>query len=371
MKMVTIVYGTRPEAIKIAPVARLLSGEPDFDVRLVSTGQHRDMLHPVEELFELRPDVRFETMRKGQRLGELFGRVTTALDAELEENRPDVLIVHGDTSTAAAAALAGFHHQVPVAHLEAGLRSGDLSQPFPEEGNRVLISRITGLHLAPTTSSRENLRREGVPDSQIVVTGNTVIDAMKWASASAEAHPWPHGLEALNEPGRGRKLVLVTLHRRENIDSGIGKIADGLATLLRRHPELVLVLPLHGNPIVRQAVTEHLEGVPNALLVEPVDYLTMTKLLAESWLVITDSGGIQEEAPAFGVPVLVARETTERPEAIDAGVAELIGSDATRLVTRVEQFLADETAWSAMATAVSPFGDGRSAARVQRSALIH
>lgn len=261
--------------------------------------------------------------------------------------------------------MAGFHHQVPVAHLEAGLRSGDMSQPFPEEGNRVLISRITGLHLAPTASSRENLRREGVPDARIVVTGNTVIDAMKWASESAEAHPWPQGLEALGDLGPARKLILVTLHRRENLDSGIGRIAEGLATLLRRHPDLVLVLPMHGNPVVRAAVTEHLGGVPNALLVEPVDYLTMTKLLAQSWLVVTDSGGIQEEAPAFGVPVLVARETTERPEAIDAGVAELIGSDSDRLVERVEKFLSDETSWSKMATAVSPFGDGHAVERVR------
>lgn len=363
MTKVAVVYGTRPEAIKVAPVVQSLR-ESDIEHQLISTGQHRETLQGIEDVFTLEPGVRLDVMRTGQTLSEMFGRIAREIEEVLRRSRPEVLLVHGDTTTAAASALAAFHCEVPVAHLEAGLRSGDFWRPFPEEGNRRLITRLAQLHLAPTNLAASNLRGEGVDDSDVVVTGNTVIDAVQWAHIKTAAHPWPASLAHLENADPAERLVLVTLHRRENQAKGIRRVCRALALLALQYSQLRIVFPMHPNPLVRSTVLEELGGIANADLVEPVDYVTMVKLLGRSWLVVTDSGGIQEEAPAFGVPVLVARDNTERPEAVDAGVARLIGGDGRALLATVSRFIENEAGWRDMAHAVNPFGDGHAAGRV-------
>lgn len=362
MTKVAVVYGTRPEAIKVAPMVQSLQ-ERDVELQLISTGQHREMLHGIEGVFNLEPGVRLDVMRAGQSLSEMFGRIAREMEEVLRRSRPEVLVVHGDTTTAAASALAAFHCEVPVAHLEAGLRSGNFWRPFPEEGNRRLVTRLAQLHLAPTNLAASNLRGEGVDDSDIVVTGNTVIDAVQWAHTKTAAHPWPASLAHLENVDPAERLVLVTLHRRENQAEGIRRVCRALALLSLQYPQLRIVFPMHPNPLVRSTVLDELGGIANAHLIEPVDYVTMIKLLSRSWLVVTDSGGIQEEAPAFGVPVLVARDTTERPEAVDAGVALLIGGDGGALLRTVSRFIKNEADWRVMAHAVNPFGDGHAAGR--------
>jgi UDP-N-acetylglucosamine 2-epimerase (non-hydrolysing) len=369
-KKIVVVYGTRPEAIKVAPVVRQLQAEAGIEVVLVSTGQHREMVSSVEEVFGLEPQVNLDVMRPGQSLSELFGRIAASMDAVLEETKPDVVLVHGDTTSAAASALAAYHRELPVAHLEAGLRSGEFWRPFPEEGNRKLIARMSQLHLAPTDNARANLLAEGVPDGQIVVTGNTVIDALHWAAISAWETPWPAPLLHLDDFSSTR-MVLVTLHRRENQASAIGSISKALARFARAHDDVRIVFPMHRNPVVRQAVEMELGALQNVDLIEPVDYVTMVKLLDHAWLVVTDSGGIQEEAPAFGVPVLVARDSTERPEAITAGVARLVGGDGPVLSAALDELDEHPERWARMAHAVNPFGDGRASGRVVAALNAH
>jgi UDP-N-acetylglucosamine 2-epimerase (non-hydrolysing) len=355
------IYGTRPEAIKVAPVITALETDDRFDSLTVVTGQHREMLDQVNDVFGIVPDHDLDIMSHGQTLGQIFARVMRRLDPILEARRPDAVIVQGDTSTSTAAALAAFYRQIPVVHLEAGLRSGDILSPFPEEANRKITSQIASLHLAPTLRSLANLVAEGVQLENIVVTGNTVIDALYLAverrTAFADA-----ALERV--VASGRRIVLVTTHRRENWGDAMEGVGRALARIARRFPDAEIVLPVHRNPVVRDAVLPHLAGLPNVTVTEPLGYGEFTHLLSLSTLVLTDSGGLQEEAPSLGKPVLVMRDNTERPEAVEAGTARLIGTAEERVVAEVARLLTNDAAYAAMAQAVNPYGDGRSAGRV-------
>ncbi|MFI2362743.1 non-hydrolyzing UDP-N-acetylglucosamine 2-epimerase [Promicromonospora sp. NPDC019610] len=355
------IYGTRPEAIKVAPVIAALEADDRFDSVTVVTGQHREMLDQVNEVFGIVPDHDLDIMSHGQTLGQIFARVMARLDPILEARRPDAVIVQGDTSTSTAAALAAFYRQIPVVHLEAGLRSGDIQSPFPEEANRKITSQIASLHLAPTLRSLANLVAEGVPLENIVVTGNSVIDALYLAVERRTAFTDP---ALARVAASGRRIVLVTTHRRENWGTAMEGVGRALARIARRFPEAAIVLPVHRNPVVRDAVLPHLEGLANVTVTEPLGYGEFTHLLSLSTLVLTDSGGLQEEAPSLGKPVLVMRENTERPEAVEAGTARLIGTAEDRIVAEVHRLMTDGAAYELMAQAINPYGDGRSASRV-------
>lgn len=359
--LVMTIYGTRPEAIKVAPVITALEADDRFESVTVVTGQHREMLDQVNEVFGIVPDHDLDIMSHGQTLGEIVARVMGRLDPILEARRPDVVLVQGDTSTSTAAALAAFYRQIPVVHLEAGLRSGDITSPFPEEANRKITSQIASLHLAPTLRSLANLVAEGVPLEDIVVTGNTVIDALYLAVERRTPFADP---ALARVAASGRRIVLVTTHRRENWGAAMEGVGRALARIARRFPEAAIVLPVHRNPVVRDAVLPHLEGLANVTVTEPLGYGEFTHLLSLSTVVLTDSGGLQEEAPSLGKPVLVMRENTERPEAVEAGTARLIGTAEDRIVAEVHRLMTDEAAYELMAQAINPYGDGRSAIRV-------
>jgi UDP-N-acetylglucosamine 2-epimerase (non-hydrolysing) len=359
--LVVTIYGTRPEAIKVAPVITALEADERFDSLTVVTGQHREMLDQVNDVFGIVPDYDLDIMSHGQTLTEIFARVMDQLDPILAEVRPDAVIVQGDTSTSTAAALAAFYRQIPVIHLEAGLRSGDITSPFPEEANRKITSQIASLHLAPTLRSLANLVAEGVQLDDIVVTGNTVIDALYLAVERRTAFSDP---ALARVAASGRRVVLVTTHRRENWGDAMEGVGRALARIARRFPDSEIVLPVHRNPVVRDAVLPHLEGLPNVTVTEPLAYGEFTHLLSLSTVVLTDSGGLQEEAPSLGKPVLVMRDNTERPEAVEAGTARLIGTAEERIVGEVNRLLTNERAYAAMAQAVNPYGDGHSAGRV-------
>ncbi|GAA4692306.1 UDP-N-acetylglucosamine 2-epimerase (non-hydrolyzing) [Promicromonospora umidemergens] len=359
--LVMTVYGTRPEAIKVAPVVAALEADDRFDSLTVVTGQHREMLDQVNDVFGIVPDHDLDIMSHGQTLGQIFARVMTRLDPILKARRPDAVIVQGDTSTSTAAALAAFYQQIPVIHLEAGLRSGDIMSPFPEEANRKITSQIAALHLAPTLRSLANLVAEGVPLDDIVVTGNTVIDALYLAVERRTVFTDP---ALARVAASGRRVVLVTTHRRENWGDAMEGVGRALARIARRFPDSEVVLPVHRNPVVRDAVLPHLEGLPNVTVTEPLGYGEFTHLLSLSTVVLTDSGGLQEEAPSLGKPVLVMRDNTERPEAVEAGTARLIGTGEDRIVAEVNRLLTNDKAYAAMAQAVNPYGDGHSAGRV-------
>jgi UDP-N-acetylglucosamine 2-epimerase (non-hydrolysing) len=354
------VYGTRPEAVKMAPVISALARSPLFDTVVTVTGQHREMLDQMNDLFGIRPDVDLDVIQPRQSLVSLTSRLLDGLDRALAEHRPHAVLVQGDTTTSTTAALAAFYHRIPVVHLEAGLRSFDLASPFPEEGNRRVTAQLSRLHLAPTAANRDNLLREGIPARDIAVTGNTVIDAL--LSVAAARTPFVDG--RLEERSRsGRKIVLITSHRRENQGTTMIGIGTALARVARENPGVDFVLPAHRNPAVREMLLPPLTGLANVLVVEPLPYGEFTRLLAAAYLVITDSGGVQEEAPSLGVPVLVIRDTTERPEAVTTGAARLIGTDEQNVVAEVTALLRDPDAHAAMAAAVSPYGDGFAAAR--------
>lgn len=362
------VYGTRPEAIKVAPVIAEIDSEADMENVVVVTGQHREMLHQVNSLFAIEPDFDLGIMTEGQSLNSIVARVISGLDEIIEKVEPDVIIVQGDTSTVLAAGLAAFNRKVPVVHLEAGLRSGDLDSPFPEEGNRRVTSHIATLHLAPTEISRSNLLRESIPDSSIAVTGNTVIDTLKHVLGIPVTFDDVR-LQQLSErisTGEGQpiRVLLVTAHRRENHGRSMSEIGGAVAELASRFPEMVVVLPMHRNPRVREALVPALSGLDNVIVVEPLSYAEFTKLLSLSHIVLTDSGGVQEEAPSMGKPVLVMRNNTERPEAVTAGTVKLVGTDRKRIVDEVAALMENTDAYAAMARAVSPYGDGASASRV-------
>jgi len=363
------VLGTRPEAIKLAPVIHALQGEPRAEVHVCSTGQHREMLDQALELFAIRPDYDLQVMGHDQSPAQVGAALLARLEPVLAHEQPHWVLVQGDTTTAALAALAGYWQRARVAHVEAGLRSADKWQPFPEEINRRLISVVADLHFAPTPLARANLLREGVPADQVLVTGNPVIDALRWVAA----RPWePSSLglppEALGRPEQ--KLILVTAHRRENLGQPLEGVCLALRDLAARHGEQVhIVYPVHLNPNVWGPVHRLLSGLPNVALTPPLAYLPLVQIMKRAWLVLTDSGGIQEEAPGLGKPVLVLREVTERPEAVEAGTARLVGTDRRRIVEEVERLLDDAQAYQRMARAVNPFGDGRAAGRIARALL--
>ena len=364
------VVGTRPEAIKMAPLVRRLAGDPRFTSRLCATGQHRQMLDQALSLFGLVPDRDLDVMAPGQDLFDVTSKVLLGMRSVLREERPDVVLVHGDTTTCLAASMAAFYEGVPIGHVEAGLRSGDLAAPFPEEFNRYVADRITRWHFAPTEGARANLLAEGLDEDNIFVTGNTVIDALLWTrertrkrvARDYEAQLGPE-LAALvgHWPGR---IVLVTGHRRENFGTPFEDLCRAIRTSAERHEDWLFVYPVHLNPNVQRPVHEFLDGVPNVALGAPLDYEPFVWLMDRCDLVLTDSGGVQEEAPALGKPVLVLRDVTERPEAIEAGTARLVGTNERRIIGALEELFGDEQAYARMAKARNPYGDGRACERI-------
>ena len=357
---VLTVFGTRPEAIKMAPLVRAIESSAALRSRTLVTAQHREMLDQVNELFGIVPDNDLNIMANGQTLNGIAARVIGELDSVLEAERPDAVLVQGDTTTVMGAAIAAFNRRIPVIHLEAGLRSGNLSSPFPEEANRKLTSQISALHLAPTRRSRANLVAEGVAPSDIVVTGNTVIDALHIA---VSMNVTPADGAVAEFVAADRPKLLVTTHRRENLGSAMEHIGDALATLAESRPDLIILLPAHRNPLVRESVLPRVRNLDNVLVTEPLSYGEFTTVMAASDIVLTDSGGIQEEAPSLGKPVLVMRDNTERPEAVEAGAVALIGTDTRRIVDEISNLLDDANAYRAMSKAINPYGDGMAAAR--------
>jgi UDP-N-acetylglucosamine 2-epimerase len=358
------VFGTRPEAIKLAPLVRELAGRADVDCRICVTGQHREMLAQVLELFDLRPDWNLDLMRPDQDLAYLTGAALSGVSAVLAAFRPDRVIVQGDTTTTFAGALAAFYHRIPVAHVEAGLRTDNIYAPWPEEVNRRLVTHIADRHFAPTEGARDNLRREGIAAARILVTGNTGIDALLWVSALLDGEPRLRARfgAVLPDRLRGKQLILMTGHRRESFDGGLERICRAMAGIAAR-PDVAIVFPVHRNPNVQRAVAP-LRGHPNVLLIDPVGYPELVFLLKECRFVVTDSGGIQEEAPSFGKPVLVTRDTTERPEAMQRGLARLVGTDGRRLFDAMTVLLDDPAAYSRMSRIDNPYGDGRASPRI-------
>lgn len=357
-KIMTI-YGTRPEAIKVAPVIQALSADARFESIAVSTGQHREMLAQVNQMFQITPDHDLGLMKQGQGLNELVSRALVGLDTIIDEEAPDVIISQGDTSTAMTAAIAGFHREVKIVHLEAGLRTGNIHSPFPEEANRRIIGQVAELHLAPTDESRENLRRENFRSKDIVVTGNTVIDALLQA-ASWDTSFADERLARLADSDE--RVVLVTTHRRENLDA-MTEIATAVKELAEAYDDTFFALPLHLNPKVRDVVLPLVQDLDNVIITDPLPYDQFTKLIDRSALVLTDSGGVQEEAPSLGKPVLCMRENTERPEAVLAGTVKLVGTNRARIVAEAKMLLDDPEAYRTMAHAINPYGDGKAAER--------
>lgn len=373
-----LVFGTRPEAIKMAPLVKAFQAASDsFRTLVCVTGQHREMLDQVLHIFDIQPDYDLNIMKQGQDLYDVTSRVLLGLREVLKEARPDVVLVHGDTTTSTAAALAAFYAQIPVGHVEAGLRTHNIYSPWPEEMNRQLTGRIATWHFAPTPLSRQNLLAENVADSQITVTGNTVIDALYWVvdkikhdatlaqQLDAELQRAGYDVERLSG---GRKLVLITGHRRENFGDGFIHMCTAIKDLTQRYPQVDFVYPMHLNPNVRKPIHEvfgqDLSGLGNMFFIEPLEYLSFVHLMEKSHIVLTDSGGIQEEAPGLGKPVLVMRDTTERPEALTAGTVKLVGTDYDKIVSAVSTLLDDEAAYQAMSRAVNPYGDGKACGRI-------
>jgi len=360
------VFGTRPEAVKMAPVVLRLRQTPGIDARVCITAQHREMLDQVLTLFDLRPDYDLDLMQPDQSLAALTAAVFAGLDPVLEQVRPDWVLVQGDTTTVMAAALLAYYHQVRLGHVEAGLRTGDKWRPFPEEINRRVAGVVADLHFAPTEWARANLLREGVPAEQVVVTGNPVIDALHWIVAQTydETRGPLAGLPA------DKQLILVTAHRRESFGKPLEQVFGALKRLAHDYADRVVILyPVHRNPNVRQPAERILGGLPNVRLLEPLDYHDMAHVIQRAHLVLTDSGGLQEEAPALATPVLVLREVTERPEALQAGTARLVGTDADRIVAEASRLLDDPQAHATMAHAANPYGDGHAAERIVAALL--
>lgn len=365
---IAVILGTRPEAIKMAPIVLGLNEHPNLESLLCVTGQHREMLTPVLDLFGLVPTVNFDVMKPNQSLNSLMAVLLQHLDAFLTEYTPDLVLVQGDTMTALCGALAAFYKHIPVGHVEAGLRTGDLYAPWPEEANRVLIGRVAQLHFAPTTTSEQHLSRESTPTSSIFVTGNTVIDALLQVSEKVDnADITIEGLSDDIMKG-DQPLVLITGHRRENFGDGLASICRAIKRLAKQFPETYFVYPVHLNPNVRGPVNELLndpeDPCPNIILMEPLSYLPFVAMLKRSTLLLTDSGGIQEEAPGLGKPVLVTREKTERTEAVDAGTVILVGTDEEKIFAETSRLLTDQDAYQRMAQAINPYGDGQSAGRI-------
>lgn len=370
-KKVLLVFGTRPEAIKMAPLYHALMRRPEeFETILCVTAQHRQMLDQVLRVFDMTPDIDLDLMKSGQDLFDVTAAVLVGMRGVLKEHQPDVMLVHGDTTTTLASSMACFYLGIPVGHVEAGLRTHNLQAPFPEEFNRQIVSKIARWHFAPTTTSRQNLVVEGVPEAHVSVTGNTVIDSLQWVLARMDSDTVRRkGIEEFLRPLLSfdwlhQRFVLVTGHRRENFGDGFLQICEALKELAIQYPAVHFVYPVHLNPNVRQPVNTILGDLPNAHLIAPLEYEPFVYLLKRCYLVLTDSGGIQEEAPGLGKPVLVMREVTERPEALSAGTVRLVGADRERIVSAVTELLENEKSYAVMAMAHNPFGDGAACERI-------
>lgn len=375
MKKIMLVFGTRPEAIKMCPLVKEFQKYPsDFETVVCVTGQHREMLDQVLRIFDVVPDFDLNIMKQGQDLYDVTSRVLTGMRDVLDEVKPDVVLVHGDTTTSTATALAAFYRQIPVGHVEAGLRTHNIYSPWPEEMNRQITGRIATYDFSPTPLSRQNLLDEGVSPDKIIVTGNTVIDALQMVVAriKGDARLQEKLAEQLFNAGydvsRAKRLVLITGHRRENFGDGFINICTAIRDLAAKYPEVDFVYPMHLNPNVRKPIHkvfgENLEDLGNLFFIEPLEYLDFVFLMEKSTLVLTDSGGIQEEAPGLGKPVLVMRDTTERPEALEAGTVKLVGTNYDRIVGKVSRLLDDPAAYNAMSHAINPYGDGHACERI-------
>ncbi len=358
--VVLFVYGTRPEAIKVAPLIAEMSQRDSVEVRVAVTGQHREMLDQVHEVFGITPDVDLDLAKPGQTLTDITNAVLAGLPAAFDEYKPSAVVVHGDTTTTFAAALAAFYARIPVVHLEAGLRTGDMDSPFPEEGNRALTGRLAALHLSPTQSNRENLLAEGIDPALVTVTGNTGIDALLHMTERTETFVDPELQAAVDS---GRPIVTVTTHRRESWGEPMKRIAQSIRELAVTEPKVLFVVPVHRNPVVGQTLRPVLADLPNVILTDPLPYPEFSLLMSKSTLAISDSGGVQEEAPSLGVPVLVTRESTERFEAIQAGTARLVGTDRGAIVLEARAILNDELEHQSMTQVSNPYGDGLAAGR--------
>ena len=367
MSRISVIFGTRAQASKLAPVIIALKNDLRFSCHVCITTQHREVLDQVLDAFGIKPDVDLNLMAPNQTLAGLTARVVEAIDSSLAKSKPDLVLVQGDTTTTFCAALVAFYHHVPVGHVEAGLRTGNLDSPWPEEANRVLTTRLTTLHFAPTELNKQNLLRDRVPSERIFVTGNTVIDALFLARDIVKANPpaipgLPEGVAAAN----GGRLVLITGHRRESFGPGFEAICKAIAELARRFPEVAFVYPVHLNPNVRKPVSQILRGAgtSNIHLIEPLPYLPFVAMMNRCTVILSDSGGVQEEAPSLGKPVLVMRDTTERPEAVLAGTVKLVGTDESKIVEETSKLLTDKAAYDEMARAHNPYGDGKATGRI-------
>ncbi len=370
-KKILTVFGTRPEAIKMAPLVNELANNENFEAKVCVTAQHRTMLDQVLDIFDIKPDYDLDLMTAGQTLNDITAHIVLKLKPILTEFKPDVVLVHGDTATTFAASLAAYFEKISVGHIEAGLRTGNLYSPWPEEGNRRLTSAITNYHFAPTENSKKNLIREGFAESSIFVTGNTVIDALLMAKEKIY-----NNQKVLNELEKKfsflsskKKMLLVTGHRRESFGDGFERICLALSTVAQKNPELQIVYPVHLNPNVQEPVNRLLSGINNVYLIEPQEYLPFVYLMDRSYIILTDSGGIQEEAPSLGKPVLVMRETTERPEAVDAGTVKLVGTDSEKIIGTISLLLNDKLFYEKMSFAHNPYGDGNACQRISNSLI--
>ena len=383
MRKVLLVFGTRPEAIKMAPLVKEFQKQKErIETVVCVTGQHREMLDQVLEIFDIKPDYDLNIMKRGQDLYDVTARVLTGMREVLKEIKPDIVLVHGDTTTSTAAALAAFYQQIPVGHVEAGLRTHNIYSPWPEEMNRLLTGRLATYHFSPTPLSRNNLIKESINDRNIIVTGNTVIDALYWVVDKIKNNKeLDNELESVlskagydvNRLDNGKKLVLITGHRRENFGDGFINMCTAIKDLTIKHPNVDFVYPMHLNPNVRKPIHEvfgeDLSGLKNMFFIEPLEYLSFVYLMEKSSIVLTDSGGIQEEAPGLGKPVLVMRDTTERPEALNAGTVKLVGTDYNKIVNEVSSLIDDKAAYEKMSKAVNPYGDGLACGRIVNALL--
>jgi len=361
MKKVMVIFGTRPEAIKMCPLVINLKNDPEIDCIFVSTGQHKEMLDQVLELFEVKPDYDLAIMQQSQTLAHITTSILTGLDAILTKEQPDLVLVHGDTSTSFVAALSAFYHQIPVGHVEAGLRTYDKYSPFPEEMNRSLTGRIAELHFAPTITNKNNLLKENISEKGVYVTGNTVIDALHMIAAK----PYEFEDEYLKTVDfENKRVISVTCHRRENLGEYMCNIFTAISRIAKEYDDVEFIYPVHLNPAVRASANKYLEGINNVMLIEPLSYQPFVNLMAKSYLILTDSGGMQEEGPALGKPVIVVRKETERPEAVEAGTVVLAGVEEEDVYHWLKTLLDDQSEYDKMARAINPYGDGKTCPRI-------
>ena len=366
MKKILTVFGTRPEAIKMAPLVHALEADDRFDAKVCVTAQHREMLDQVLQLFEIEPDFDLNIMKSGQTLNDVTSAILLSLKPVLENFKPDVILVHGDTATTFAASLAAYYQQIKVGHVEAGLRTGNIYSPWPEEANRKLTSTIADYHFAPTIGSKENLLKEDVPEDKISVTGNTVIDALFWVKdkLNRDSTLKDELFSKFDFLDHNKKLILVTGHRRESFGGGFERICKALSQIASKNSDVQILYPVHLNPNVQEPVNRLLKGLDNVFLIEPQQYLPFCYLMNSAYIILTDSGGIQEEAPSLGKPVLVMRETTERPEAVDAGTVRLVGTNIEKIVNQMNLLLTDSDEYQKMCKSHNPYGDGLASGRI-------